>query len=133
MSRRPWSGLELLAVGLLAIWPAPSRADEKKLDATGTWKWTIEINGQTFEPVLKLKQDGEKLTGTITGRNGNEIEIQDGKVKDGEVSFKVVRERDGQKFTMSYKGKLAADTIKGKIEFERDGETQSFDWEAKRS
>lgn len=31
-----------------------------------------------------------------------------------------------------YSGKLTADAIKGKIAFERNGEAQSRDWEAKR-
>jgi len=43
-----------------------------------------------------------------------------------------VRERDGQKLTSKYSGKLAGDTIKGKIETERDGQTRTRDWEAKR-
>jgi hypothetical protein len=48
------------------------------------------------------------------------------------VSFDVNRERDGQKFTLHYKGKHSGDSITGKIEFDRDGETRSFDWTAKR-
>jgi hypothetical protein len=35
--------------------------------------------------------------------------------------------------TSKYTGKLSADTITGKIAFERDGQTQSRDWEAKRA
>src|SRR4051812_19198752 len=101
-------------------------------DATGTWKWSVERNGQTFETTLKLKQDGEKLTGTITGRQGNETEIEDGKVKDDAVSFTVTREFNGNKVVMKYQGKLSGDSIKGDIKFERDGEEQSRDWEAKR-
>src|SRR4051812_9574549 len=57
--------------------------------ATGTWKWTIQGPNGEIETTLKLKQDGEKLTGTITGFNGNDSEIQDGSVKDGQVIFKV--------------------------------------------
>jgi hypothetical protein len=34
--------------------------------------------------------------------------------------------------TTKYAGKLAGDSIKGKMEFERDGETSSREWEAKR-
>lgn len=110
---------------------ATANADDKAT-ATGTWKWTVERQGQTFDVTLKLKQDGEKVTGTITGRNNTETEIKDGKVKDGEVTFEVVREFNGNTFTQKYKGKLDGDAIKGKIEFERNGEAQSRDWEAKR-
>jgi hypothetical protein len=48
------------------------------------------------------------------------------------VTFSVTRERNGQKRTTKYNGKLEGDTIKGKAEFQRDGQTQSRDWEAKR-
>jgi hypothetical protein len=101
-------------------------------DVTGTWKWTVERQGQTFETTLKLKQEGEKLTGTITGRNNTETEIADGKVKDNEVSFTVTREFNNNRRVQKYSGKVEGDTIKGTVEFERDGETISRDWEAKK-
>jgi hypothetical protein len=68
----------------------------------------------------------------VVGRNGQETAIQEGKCKDCEVSFTVVRERNGQKMTSKFTGKLSVDTIKGKRESQRDGQTQSRDWEAKR-
>ena len=108
------------------------RAEEKKADPTGTWKWSVTFNNQTFEPTLKLKLEGDKLSGTMSGRDSQETAIDDAKFKDGEVSFSVTRERNGQKRTTKYKGKLDGDTIKGKAESERDGQTNSRDWEAKR-
>ena len=103
-----------------------------KPDPTGTWKWSVTVNNQTFEPTLKLKLEGDKLSGTMSGRDNQETAIDDAKFKDGEVSFAVTRERNGQKRTTKYKGKLDGDTIKGKSESERDGQTNSRDWEAKR-
>ena len=82
---------------------------------------------------LKLKLDGDKLTGAMVGQNGQETAIEDGQFKDGEVSFKVTRERQGNKITTKYAGKVSGDTIKGKIESERNGQPQSRDWEAKRA
>jgi hypothetical protein len=101
-------------------------------DVTGTWKWTVERNGNTFENTLKLKQEGEKVTGKITGRQGNETEIEDGKIKDDTVSFTVTREFNGNKVVMKYQGKLSGDTIKGDTKVERDGQEQTREWEAKR-
>jgi hypothetical protein len=43
-----------------------------------------------------------------------------------------VREVNGTKMTTKYSGKVTADAIKGKMEFERNGEPVSRDWEAKR-
>ncbi|HKB37414.1 MAG TPA: hypothetical protein VKD72_13265 [Gemmataceae bacterium] len=107
-----------------------ARADDKA-NPTGTWKWSVTFNDQTREQTLKLKLEGDKLTGVMVGRN-RETPIEDGKFKDGEISFKVTRERQGQKFTTTYTGKLTGDTIKGKSESERDGQKRTSDWEAKR-
>jgi hypothetical protein len=109
------------------------RADDKP-NPTGTWKWTVTgNNNQTRDMTLKLKLEDNKLTGAVLGRNGQETKIDDATFKDGEVSFSVTRERNGQKMTSKYTGKVSGDTLKGKIESERDGKPQSRDWEAKRS
>ena len=101
-------------------------------DANGTWKWSSTFNNNTVESTLKLKQEGEKLTGTYVGRGNTESPIEEGTIKDNVVSFKVTREFNGNKFTIKYSGTLTGDTIKGKTSFERDGQTQDRDWEAKR-
>jgi hypothetical protein len=125
-----WFGA--VACTILALGLSLSAMAAEKATATGKWKWSIERNGQTMESTLTLKQDGEKLTGSVTGRNNTETPIEDGKVKDGEVSFKVTREFNGQKYTMAYKGKVSEDTLKGTIESERDGQKRTRDWEAKK-
>jgi hypothetical protein len=117
----------VVVVAILAMAGAARAAD----DPTGTWKWERKFNDQTFAVSLKLKLEGDKLTGTLTARN-MDTEIQDGKFKDGDVSFSVTRERNGQKFSQKYAGKLSGDTIKGTVEIERNGETMKVDWEAKR-
>ncbi len=123
--------LAMLAIvfGLFGlVYPAPA-AD--KPNPTGTWKWEVKMGDQTREFTLKLKLEKGTLTGAMV-RTDQETPIQDGKFKDGKVSFTVTRERDGQKFTIKYSGKVEGDTIKGKSEFEREGEKRTRDWEAKR-
>jgi hypothetical protein len=108
------------------------KAADAKVDPTGTWKWSFTgQNGQTRETTLKLKLEGEKLTGTISGRNGDTA-IENATLKDGNISFQVTREFNGNKFTQKYNGAISGDSIKGKLEFERDGQSQSRDWEARR-
>ncbi|MFO1096529.1 MAG: hypothetical protein U0992_24965 [Planctomycetaceae bacterium] len=104
-----------------------------KPDPTGTWKWSVMFNDQKREFTLKLKLEGDKLTGAMVGQNGAETAIDEASFKDDTVAFSVTRERDGQKRTIKYNGKIDGDTIKGKAEFERNGEKQSRDWEATRS
>ncbi|MCS7090551.1 MAG: hypothetical protein RMN51_11360 [Verrucomicrobiota bacterium] len=98
----------------------------------GKWKWTIQRGDQTIETTLTIKQEGDKLTGTVTGRNNTETPVQDLKFENGELSFKVTREWNGQTVVISYKGKIEGDTIKGTTERDRDGEKTTRDWEAKR-
>jgi hypothetical protein len=105
---------------------------EDKPNPTGTWKYTAEVNGQSIEVTIKLKLEGDKLTGTVSAQN-TESKIEDSKYQDGEVSFKVNREMNGNKFTIKYKGKIKGDTFKGKRELVRDGQTNTRDFEAKRS
>jgi hypothetical protein len=101
-------------------------------DPTGTWKWTVTFNDQTREQTLKLKLEGDKLSGSMLGRNNQETAVEDASFKENVVSFKVTRERNGRKFTSKYMGTVSGDEIKGKIESERDGKTNSRDWTAKR-
>jgi hypothetical protein len=116
--------------GMFSILGVVSGAD--KNDPTGTWKWKTKFGKNEVEQTLKLKNEDGKLTGTLVGGGGKakDAAIEDGKFKDGEVSFSVTRERKGQKTTIKYSGKLSGDSIKGSIMFE--GKDDKVDWEAKR-
>ena len=119
----------LAAVGVLSLVLVDAA---KAADPTGTWKWSVTFNDQTREQTLKLKLEGDKLTGTMVGRNNQETAIGDATFKEDTVSFTVTRERDGNKFVTKYTGKLEGDTIKGKSESERNGQKQEREWNAKR-
>ncbi|MBS0201838.1 MAG: hypothetical protein JSS49_03000 [Planctomycetes bacterium] len=123
---------QLLILGLAVLGLVSQVQAADKPDPTGTWKWSVKFNDQDREFTLKLKLDGDKLTGSMPGRNNTETNIEDATFKDGEIKFSVTRERNNNKFTTKYTGKLEGDTIKGKTESERNGQTQSRDWEAKR-
>src|SRR5438874_2171474 len=53
----------VLVLGLAGL----TGADDKKADPTGTWKWTTDFGGQKREQTLKLKLEGDKLTGALSG------------------------------------------------------------------
>ena len=123
------------SVLLFAVFAATVQAQDKA-NPVGTWKWKQMRGDQSVDQTLKLKMEGDKLTGVLVspGQNNEtrETPIADAKFKDGEISFTVTTTRNDQKRTTKYTGKLSGDTIKGKMERERDGQTQSTDWEAKR-
>jgi hypothetical protein len=128
MKRFVMAGLVVALAGLVA----GVRADDKKADPTGTWTLTMEIKGQKREQTLKLKLDGAKLTGTIQ-RKDQETPIEDGKFKDGEISFNVSREVKGEKITTKYTGKVTGDTMKGKMESKFGGQDFTVDFEGKKT
>ena len=103
-----------------------------KGNPSGTWSWSSPgRDGQVQERSATLKREGDKLTGTMRGRNGDQP-IEEGKIKDGVLSFKVVRERNGQKMTQQFTGKLDGDNIKGTMLVNRGDGERSLPWEAKR-
>ena len=128
--------LTQLTACLLFALTLSTQAADKKNDPTGTWTWTVpgRNGGEAREIKLKFKMEGEKLTGTVSGRQGQEdTAIENANLSGDDISFKVTREYNGNKFTAKHSGKLSGDTIKGKSEMERDGNTTSRDWEAKRA
>ncbi|HZU34807.1 MAG TPA: hypothetical protein VFA18_02795 [Gemmataceae bacterium] len=124
----------MAAVAVVGLLTMPMRAADTKT-ATGTWTSTFERNGQTFKTTYKLKQDGQKLTGTVKGGPDNkESEIKDGSVKDGKVSFTVTRESpNGGEVTIHYHGKLTDNAIQGKADVSFGDQKRSFDWKATRA
>lgn len=102
----------VLLVVALGLWAA---------DASG--KWTFEQQGRqgnTQTVTLDLKVDGSTLTGTMTGGMGGRqgggapqpAQISEGKVDGNTITFKVVREFNGNQMVTSYKGTVEGDTIK---------------------
>src|SRR5690348_6869855 len=80
----------LVIVGMTAsLW-----AEEKKpAHVDGKWKWTYKTkDGKDAEVFVKLRQDGEKLSGAYVARDGKETPLENGKVNGDELSFEVNRE-----------------------------------------
>jgi hypothetical protein len=81
-------------------------------DASG--KWTAQVpgrDGQPQETTFTFKVEGDKLTGAVSGRQGD-TPIADGKISGDEISFTVTRERQGATIKQLYKGKVSGDEIK---------------------
>src|SRR5688572_16965967 len=87
-------------------------ADAKKADPTGTWTWTVpgRNGGPDRKSTMKLKVEGEKVTGTISspGREGAAVEtqIEEGKLKGEDLTFNTTRSFGDNKITQKYVGKV---------------------------
>jgi hypothetical protein len=80
-----------------------------------------------------LKLEGDKVTGVMIRKNGQELKVEDGTLMGGEISFRVPgKTPGGQPMVHKYHGKLSGDIIKGTATIELPDRTVSGDWEAKR-
>jgi len=63
-------------------------------DVTGTWTGTMTFGDNQVPLTYAFKQDGAKLTGTVTGPNGD-LPLADGKVDGEKISFSVTADMGG--------------------------------------
>lgn len=77
-------------------------------------KWVAQIpgpGGQMRETTFTFKAEGEKLTGTVSGRQGD-VAIADGTIKGDDISFTQTFNAQGNQIKLVYKGKVSGDEIK---------------------
>jgi hypothetical protein len=101
-------------------------------DVVGTWQLRFETpNGNVMEPTVKIAQDDKQLKGTFVGRSA-ERELNEVAIKDDQLSFHVVFERDGNEMKIAFQGQPRGESMVGSIESNFGGEPRKFDVEAKR-
>ena len=102
-------------------------------------RWIAQMPGRqgNTETIFSFKVDGTKLTGTVSNPQG-EMTISEGTINGDDISFVVIRSRNGNERKLTYKGKVSGDEIKltresqggrgqpqefvAKREFPRDGD-----------
>jgi hypothetical protein len=125
--------MRLAPLLMLALsFAAPLALADDKPAVDGTWKWSYKTkDGKDVEASVKLKAEGEKLTGAFVSREGVETPIENGTVKGDEIAFDVNRTVGDQRMLFKYSGKVAGDMITGRIVFGRE-KPLPHEWEAKR-
>ena len=99
--------------------------------ADPTGKWTAQVpgrGGNMREVTFNFKAEGQTLTGTVSGRQGD-IQISDGKINGDDISFTVTQEFGGNTVKQTYTGKLVGGEIKMKRE---GGQGQPVEFVAKK-
>jgi hypothetical protein len=126
--------MRTISLFLFAAALAVRGADSAEPKIEGTWKWTFNMpDGTRAEPKARIKREAGLLAGTSIPRPGMSIPISDLKVEGEKISWAVVRDTNGRKVTTRYSGQLRNDTIKGTIESDWSGQSQTYDWSAKRA
>ena len=100
-------------------------------DVAGKWVGNMPTrDGQTRETTFEFKASGDTLTGTMSGPQGA-IDIKDGKISGGDLSFKVSFDAGGNTIVLLFKGTVSGDQIK--FTRKREGADQSQEFTAKKA
>ena len=82
-------------------------------DITGEWRAEINLpNADPLATTFEFRVEGNKLTGAML-ESETEEPILDGKVKDGQVTFKI--HDKVKRTTFTYKGRIMGDTIRFRV------------------
>ena len=101
-------------------------ASAQDAKVAGKWESTFTTpQGDTRTATFTFKQDGNKLTGTISGGMGGETPLE-GTVKGKEVKFTVTRQTPNGEMKSEYTATVEGDTMKGSVESPRG----KRDWSA---
>ena len=112
----------------MVVLSATATAVAEPAKVEGVWNLVLQLESITGHPVLTLKQDGEKLTGTYEGRYGP-TPVQ-GEIKENKIVFAVAFEVEGSKITGAFRGTVDGNKMSGSVEFEGAG---SGTWSAERA
>jgi len=95
-----------------------------KRDVLGEWNLSIELDsGEEFNPVVTLKLEKGKLTGTYADDIAGTHDLKDVSLKNNVLTFSIggEAEGDGTPFSAKFRGKPRGDRIRGKAEVDIAG------------
>jgi hypothetical protein len=94
-----------------------AKPDDKRVDITGKWSFTVQSPAGTGTPTVTFKQKADTISGTYISNALGERTFN-GWLKDGAIKFAFEAESGGQAFLMSFSGTLdGKDAMKGTIDF----------------
>ena len=106
----------LVAISMVA---AVLSAEPAKV--AGKWNVTLQLESITGHPVILLKQDGEKLTGTYESVRYGQSELK-GSIKEKEIEFSVAFVAEGMQTQGVFGGTVDGDTMSGNCSFDGAGD-----------
>jgi hypothetical protein len=102
-----------------------------KIDPAGTWNCEYEI-GMKLTATLMIKMDGDKFSGTMSWPDQKDEKLKDVKLKDGTLTFSVVRKFMNKEYPLDFTLKIDGDKFTGNAAAVFGGNKQEFDIEGKR-
>jgi hypothetical protein len=98
---------------------------------SGHWTLTSDIGGTESTTDMILRQDGEKLSGTVKTPEGKDLDLK-GQVAGKNITWQFISQYQGNSLTLVHTGTIGADgAISGSVEVQPLGFDGTF--EAKRA
>lgn len=109
-----------LAAALLAtmigLVPATSAAQDKTVDLTGKWAFTVTTDAGTGSPTVTLKQQGDSLTGHYSSQLLGKAELK-GTASSQKFTFTFRTEVQGTALAVTYTGTVESkDSLTGTVD-----------------
>lgn len=115
-----------LALGLVGAFLPLSAQD---VNVTGTWDLTSQTpRGEERTSPVVFEQTGETLKVKMTSFRGDEM-TGTGTVKGQDIEWTITRTTPRGEITLTYKGKIDGDTMKGEVQM---GDFGAMPWSAKK-
>jgi hypothetical protein len=151
----------LVLMGLCSSTPADEKIDKQNATISGSWKLAMAFAGGqrgqggarpqgaasraggsrgrgsqggalTRQIMLNLVEKDGKVSGDFVGFSGKPAAIQDVKLKDGELSFKVPQQMGPNTFTLNFAAKLAGDKMQGTAKILTPAGAREFGFQGER-
>lgn len=106
----------ILSTSLILLVASLSAIAGQGASAIGSWDLTINSPNGPRTVVLVIKKESDKLTGATKTAQG-ERPLDSVTVKGDEITFVMTRPVGGQDMVMTYKGKVAKESMKGDADF----------------
>jgi len=114
--------------------PTPdAKADAKPAPTVaGKWNVSIDMQGNVMNSGLEIKLDGKKVTGTISGPQGDLQPIL-GEFADGKLTFSLTVDGQNGPMQIGFAGALKENgTLAGTMDFGAAGQGMQVNWTAER-
>ncbi len=94
-------------------------------NVAGEWDFTMTTPRGEMAATAKFVQEGEKITVTMVGERGESSGT--GTIKGADIEWTITRETPRGTFTITYKGKVEGNSMKGEAQM---GDFGSAEWKA---
>ena len=105
--------LSLVVMLAFVLVAAPARA----ADVDGKWTGSIDTPMGAIQLGFSFKADGAVLSGSMTGMDGAELPIKNGKIDGNKISFVVSLDFGGMGFDLNYTGVVSPESLQMSSDF----------------